>query len=625
MLNKVDLDIVETKNKIHKMKTRYYLFILITMAGLASCNPLTEEQEKSDALYHSIKKEYTLHEDGSIDYRYSHDLEIRTHMAFNRMYGETFVVFNPEFQDLEVHKSVTTMRDGKEVPSPENAYNEVLPRWAAGAPDFNHLREMVITHTGLETGSTIHLDYTLHSKAGYLPFLSAKEILPQSSPVKEMEVIVKVPENQEIDYLLLNLPGQPNQTADEGYKVYKWEFNDLEAIAHEPALPHTNAHLPQLLFSSVNLNKAIATLSKPLAEELPAEIVDKTRDRIEGMKYVDEKVFELQNLVANEMNNINIPIEHTAYAPRGLEEIWRSNNGTELEKTLLLQKVFEVNGISSTPIATISVDGFKDNMGIPENNGHYYLRINSEKPYFISASKMNKTNLMRYYAGDYQVVLTAEEEIVEAEKIIGDKSATIGVTGKLNLHKDGTIEGNTTTKFQGLAYDDLSLMRDEENTTQLLQSIYSGATIENINIRNSDANSIELDAKVEFKKAVKEQGDFMITAIPESKEGLQRWHLNILPDERQYDIYLPSKLFEKYEYELQIPEGMKWVGKAASIDTSFNGAELHFAIKQEGNLIFLEKEINLTETSIPKEHYQAFKSMINLWNEKNYNEIVIKK
>lgn len=595
------------------------------IAGIISCNPLTEEQKKSDALYHTIKKEYTLHEDGSIDYRYTHDLEIRTHMAFNRMYGETFVVFNPEFQDLEVHKSVTTMRDGKEVASPENAFNEVLPRWAAGAPDFNHLREMVITHTGLETGSTIHLDYTLHSKAGYLPFLSAKEILPQSSPVKEMEIIVRVPENQEIDYLLLNLPGQPNQTADEGYNVYKWEFNDLKAIDHEPALPHSNKHLPQLLFSSINLNNAIATLSQPLAEELPAEIVDKTQKRVKGMNYVEDKVFELQNLVANEINNINIPIEHTAYIPRSLGKVWKSNNGTELEKTMLLQKILEANGISSTPIVTINVEGFKDNMGVPENNGHYYLRINSEKPYFISASKLNKTNPMRYYGGDYQVSLTPEEDIVEAEKIIGDKSTTIGVTGKFKLDENGKISGNSTTKFQGIAYNDLAIMRNEKAKKQMLYSIYAGAEVNDINIRNSDDNAIEMDAKVVFSNAVKEQGDFLITEIPQSNEGLQSWHINILPDEREYDIYLPSKLFEKYKYELQIPEGMKWIGKAASVDTSFNGAELHIALKQEGNSILFEKEISFSETSIPKEHYKAFKAMINLWNEKIYNEIVLEK
>ena len=177
------------KNKTDKMKTRYYIFIFIMIAGIISCNPLTEDQKKSDALYHTIKKEYTLHEDGSIDYRYTHDLEIRTHIAFNRMYGETFVVFNPEFQDLEVHKSVTTMRDGKEVPSPENAFNEVLPRWAAGAPDFNHLREMVITHTGLETGSTIHLDYPCIQRLAIYHFCRQKRYCPKAVLLKRWRLL----------------------------------------------------------------------------------------------------------------------------------------------------------------------------------------------------------------------------------------------------------------------------------------------------------------------------------------------------------------------------------------------------------------------------------------------------
>ena len=46
------------------------------------------------------------------------------------------------------------MADGKKVKAPENAINEILPAFAAGAPAFNSLREMVITHTALERGAT---------------------------------------------------------------------------------------------------------------------------------------------------------------------------------------------------------------------------------------------------------------------------------------------------------------------------------------------------------------------------------------------------------------------------------------------------------------------------------------
>jgi len=63
------------------------------------------------------------------------------------------------------------MADGKKVETPSNAFNEILPSFAAGAPAFNGLRDMVITHTGLERGAVINLDYTLHTAKDNTPAL----------------------------------------------------------------------------------------------------------------------------------------------------------------------------------------------------------------------------------------------------------------------------------------------------------------------------------------------------------------------------------------------------------------------------------------------------------------------
>ena len=62
---------------------------------------------------------------------------------------------------------------------------ESTSRTAADAPAYNHLKEMVVVHTGLELGATIYLDYTLTSKPGYLPELDIYNELLQTSPVKE--------------------------------------------------------------------------------------------------------------------------------------------------------------------------------------------------------------------------------------------------------------------------------------------------------------------------------------------------------------------------------------------------------------------------------------------------------
>ena len=141
-----------------------------------------------EAEYRKLSKAYILNADGSQEFRYNMELTLFTHTAMNGTYGESFIVYNPQYQELKINASYTKQKDGNIVKTPDNAFVEVLPRTAADAPAYNHLKEMVVVHTGLELGATIYLDYTLTSKPGYLPELDIYDELLQTSPVKEYTV-----------------------------------------------------------------------------------------------------------------------------------------------------------------------------------------------------------------------------------------------------------------------------------------------------------------------------------------------------------------------------------------------------------------------------------------------------
>ena len=133
---------------------RYITTILCLLA-------FTAAYAGDEATYEKLHTSYTLAADGSQQYRRVMDLKLETHTSFNDLFGETFVVYDPEYQTLTINEAYTTQADGTVVPLPDNAVNESLPHAAADAPAYNRLREAVITHTGLEIGATIHLDYTL--------------------------------------------------------------------------------------------------------------------------------------------------------------------------------------------------------------------------------------------------------------------------------------------------------------------------------------------------------------------------------------------------------------------------------------------------------------------------------
>ena len=108
-------------------------FSLLSAAGVRAQNSNPATTPSSDAQYISLLKEYTLNSDGSMDYRYIKEQKLITYRAFHNLYGETFITYNPFFQKLTVNKCFTVMADGKTVETPSNAFNEILPSFAAGA------------------------------------------------------------------------------------------------------------------------------------------------------------------------------------------------------------------------------------------------------------------------------------------------------------------------------------------------------------------------------------------------------------------------------------------------------------------------------------------------------------
>ena len=79
------------------MKHFKIINILFILLFISSCQ-LSKTDQENDAIFKSIKKVYELKEDGSITYHYQHQLKYITHLSFNRLYGESFIIFNPNDQ-----------------------------------------------------------------------------------------------------------------------------------------------------------------------------------------------------------------------------------------------------------------------------------------------------------------------------------------------------------------------------------------------------------------------------------------------------------------------------------------------------------------------------------------------
>ena len=91
----------------------------------------------------------------------------------------------------------------------------------------------------------------------------SNEVLNTSSPVREMNIIVKIPKSKNLNYKLLNNSIKPDSSTDNTYKIYKWKFNEVGIQTLEALQPHDNSNMMRLLFStSDNINPLLTNIVK---------------------------------------------------------------------------------------------------------------------------------------------------------------------------------------------------------------------------------------------------------------------------------------------------------------------------------------------------------------------------
>ena len=347
---------------------RFFVFCIILFSAAALLISLSA----TDARFLSIEITYHLQSDGSWDMDYSHQVRLDTYYAVNRALGETFIVYNPDFQKLEIMRSETTMADGRKVASPANAFNEVLPFPAHGFADFSSLREMVITHTGLERGATVDLHYRIHTQAGLLPVFSGREVLVKAFPIDSYKLKIIVPADQVLRYRVFGPKAEPEISSAGAKKQYVFTLANLRPDAHE-ALAGNQA-TPFIVFSAASGWEQVLAVAADVSV-LPAVLAEKIEKTKAQNPARPDMLAALQKIVAMEIQNCDLKPETSGWQPRRLERVALSNYGTRFEKALLLEAMLQKAGIEAELLAVAAGPDFTPDVPTMLQLGEYWLKI----------------------------------------------------------------------------------------------------------------------------------------------------------------------------------------------------------------------------------------------------------
>ncbi|MEG2066056.1 MAG: DUF3857 domain-containing protein [Tannerellaceae bacterium] len=569
-----------------------FLCLLLLMTATATAQ---------EACYDKLQKTYTLHADGSQEYRCNTELTLFTHTAMNSTFGESFITYNPEFQELKIHSSYTRQKDGSIVKTPDNAFVEVLPRAAADAPAWNHLKEMVVVHTGLELGATIYLDYSILTRPGYLTELDIYENLQQPVPVKECTVTLNLPEGKPSHYALKGAATQPKVTTVDGMKQICWRLRNLTALPREYQAKST-----QLLTATTYASPA-ASLKTLLAQFTPAgdaQLLTIAESLTEGKTTEMEKVEVIHNYVQNQFGKCALNLQGSYYRLRPANDVINSAYATEAEKANLISGLLIAAGIQAEVVASYNTQLPAEALGLSAIDELFVLAKADGNTCTLTTRNAKSADAVWTGNQGHQLSLTRAGEVVTLP------------THHTNIHSQAVI---TLTTEKAVAKITATIGKELVPYYGDNAATLTGAGKEATMVRKGN----DVIYTYTTEEALKETAGYVLVSLPDLPLCLTHSPFVASNSSRQTSLRLPYLATEQMEYSIQLPEGMKLATPVGTRKIDNATGNLTITIGQTSNTVTVSRQIVLKEQTITPALFPAFRTLINHWTDVNGTQLLI--
>ncbi|MCD7977947.1 MAG: DUF3857 domain-containing protein [Tannerellaceae bacterium] len=559
----------------------------------------------SEAEYRKLSKAYTLHTDGSQEFRYQMELTLFTHTAMNSTYGESFIIYDPRYQELKIHAAYTVQKDGNIVKAPENAFVEVLPRSAVHAPAYNHLKEMVVVHTGLELGATIYLDYSIISKPGYLKELDIYEELQQTSPVKEYQITLSAPENKPLSYTLHGLNGKETLSKENGNQVVKWTFRNLPASSRAPEVYAMNGDVPFLTATTFPSEKeASQVLYQQFNSKNDVQLLTVAEAITENATQEAEKLYLLLNYVSNEIDNSRVSLQEAGYRIRQADEVINTAYGTLAEKVNLLSGLLNALNIQADPVALYKVNAQPGTYGLSAIQELFVVASADNQSYYLSP--LGNTPAIGAFLADLVPVLRVEN----GERI--------------------SVNGWST----GIDYQYIIRLADQQAEIKTSAKVgnsflpYSATPLMALGVSDTGADYRRGKEGISFEatenRGVEEKGGYLLFSLPDCPRSIAHGMYSGYNTKRKENLTLVYPVHESYRYQIEIPENLELSTPATVKNISNKAGTLSVSVQQNGNVLEVTRTLEIPNRKISPSEYADFRDLVVQWSDQQGKTILFK-
>ncbi len=354
------------------------IFFIAAIISIFNFQLSTLKAQEPDARFKMLKYEWTMNADGSSDYHYRHEVQILRNRALVAYAdkGETFVVYNPDIEELTVNEVYTIQKDGTRVNMPQNAFVYQLPSQCADCGRFNHMRELAMVHTGMELGCTIVVDYTIHRQYNYL-----YESIPlwRECPVDKLEVVVNYNHNDmDLKYTIDGSQQLPSEgvtrsesvNTDDMNRSLHYTFENMPQAPNEPYMPADYVPVLRIFNGMPEFTPTFDNAKFSGAQDAMAQVTGRGSKR--------DKVNAIRDFVVDNIHLNDINPAHLGYSHATAEEVWQTGCGTATDKAVLLAALLNDEGFE----ARVLGDNY-DEVGVMLDTLEYRLSVRNKAPMYL--------------------------------------------------------------------------------------------------------------------------------------------------------------------------------------------------------------------------------------------------
>ncbi len=545
------------------MNKRYFLVILAVCMMAAAFGKAPEK----DAVYKLVSKSYTLNTDGSTEFRKRTELQIFTRMTFDH-FGETFITYNPDFQELIINEAYTIRKDGSKVETPQNAFNPMLPEGCTKCERLNGIRTMVVTHTALEYDAVIVLDYTIRSKNFFFQELLEKVDLQEEVPVEKYVVSVTTPDYKPAKFVLNGkLSYTENENSNKNMKTTTMTFTDLPALPTDEylfpgeykAVTFYTMDEPHHIVGKIAQQNAMQKFSNQ-------KITDFFRSRVKEDMTDMDKVLSVRDYIHDNIQTNHLDARVLNYMFASPQQVWESNCALPIEKNILLAGVLQSLGYDAQFV-------FLTETLTKDPTSMVYVKV-GEIYYYISANEIEDLSL---YVLHPKASFIALDDQQWAQGKIDIK---VDVVADIIIDKGNLSNPQVEVKRKNVESPLTETLRPQE-------------------IEVAKASVSQINNK------------YYELTIDDGNYGTQVRSVNIHND-RQYDVCTDGAV-EKYVYTVKLPANVRVLTKPVHKEITVEKAKLLIDVQINGQTVTITRQLNLPFDWVTAKSAKAFKAMMGEW------------